>query len=101
MVTQAHLFRVFSLISLCHLVFFFFLLVVTLGRCSHVSAHFSCLRPPLPWEVFFCFLMTQWGGVGGTGGQPFSQPSSLVHLSFQAVALSGFALMAISVLENE
>lgn len=75
--------------------------MVTLGWCSHVSAHFYCLRPPLPQEVFFCFLMTQWGGVGGAGGQPFSKPSSLVDLSFQAMVLSGFALMAIRVLKNE
>lgn len=99
MVTRGRLFRAFSLGSLCHL--FPFLPMVTPGWCSHVSAHFYCLRPPLPREVFFCFLMTQWGGEGGAGGQPFCKPLSLVHLSFWAVVLSGFALMAIRVLENE
>ena len=99
MVTRGHLFRAFSLGSLCHL--FSFLPVVTPGWCSHVSAHFYCLRPTLPREVFFCFLMTQWGGVGGAGGQPFCKPLSLVHLSFWAVVLSGFALTAVRVLENE
>lgn len=99
MVTRGRLFRAFSLGSLCHL--FSFLPMVTPGWCSHVSAHFYCLRPPLPREVFFCFLMTQWGGEGGAGGQPFCKPLSLVHLSFWAVVLSGFALMAIRVLENE
>lgn len=38
---------------------------------------------------------------GGAGGQPFSKPVSLVHLSFWAVVLSGFALTAVRVLENE
>ena len=36
---------------------------------------------------------------GGAGGQPFSKPVSLVHLSFWAVVLSGQT--AIRVLENE
>lgn len=62
-VTRGRLFRAFF--SWITLPSFLFLPMVTPGWCSHVSAHFYCLRPPLPREVFFYFLLTQWGGEGG------------------------------------
>lgn len=92
-----------GLFLLDHLLFFFFFSFhghsLLMFPCA---SHFHCLGPPLPWEVFFCFLMTQWGRMGW-GVEASTSPD----LQVLSVCLSWLwfclvlPLMAIRVLEIE